>query len=315
MKKERKVIAVVLVALVVFLMGFGLGVTKGFKIDVNVNGGSANAAAPAAAAPATTAAPATSAPAATAAPEVSQAPASEPAAPAGGDTTAAPSDNGGAASAMPTSVDDIIAKYNEVINAAKKEQNVTVHKTGNVTLECTDCSAASLTNTVNTALSSLAKPSDHTYTVTGGSATDESGAAADLNSAIAPSGRDCTLSGNHVASATSAAEGDGYKMTITLNAETSTFDGTNTVNPEGHNACLDPLNLATIEIPIPGCKITNADMQYPGATLTATVNGAGKLTRLEVSLPMSGNGTGKIVITSLTVSITGSMDDVYEFTY
>ncbi|MGN0467719.1 MAG: hypothetical protein ACI4GY_03215, partial [Acutalibacteraceae bacterium] len=226
-----------------------------------------------------------------------------------------PAADAGASAGIPSTPEEIVAKYNEVVNAAKKEQNVTLHKVNNITLNCTDCSAASLTNTVNTALSALAKGSDHTYTVANGSATNEAGEAADLNGVISPSGRDSALTAGAVSSATAVAEGDGYTMTIKLNAEKSTFDGTNTVNPEGHNSCLDPLNLATIEIPIPGCSITNADMDYPGATLTATVNGAGKLTKLIVNLPMSGSGTGKILVTSLTVSIEGSMDDTYDFTY
>ena len=52
MKKEIKVVAIVLVALIVFLAGFGLGATKGININigsesginVNVNGGSAGSA-------------------------------------------------------------------------------------------------------------------------------------------------------------------------------------------------------------------------------------------------------------------------------
>ena len=47
MKKEIKVVAIILVALIVFLSGYGLGASKGITItiggEVNVNGGAVNA--------------------------------------------------------------------------------------------------------------------------------------------------------------------------------------------------------------------------------------------------------------------------------
>ena len=101
-------------------------------------------------------------------------------------------------------------------------------------------------------------------------------------------------------------------MNIKLNQETSTFDGTNTVNPEAHSACLDPLNLATLDLG--PAKITEANMTYSGATLTATVDGQGRLTKLVVNLPMQGTGTGSLGA-SLSIGIEGAMDDVYEMTY
>ena len=65
MKKEIKIVAIVLAALIVFLGGFGLGATKGIEINVDVKGnGSAQSAAPVVAdtTPATTQ-PTTAAPA------------------------------------------------------------------------------------------------------------------------------------------------------------------------------------------------------------------------------------------------------------
>ena len=106
MKKEIKIVAIVLAALIVFLGGFGLGATKGIEINVDVKGnGSAQSAAPVVAytTPATqppatqpateapTAAPATEAPSA-------EAPAADaPAAPAG-DASSAPAADAPAAS-------------------------------------------------------------------------------------------------------------------------------------------------------------------------------------------------------------------------
>lgn len=319
MKKELKVVAIVLVALIVFLSGFGIGSTKGgFKINVNVeNKGGQSAGVVATAQP--TATPTTPAPTT---PAPSDTPAtSDQAQPSNNgtsDTTPAPSENNGGASAtgMPSSKEEIAAKYNEVVNAAKKLTDGKIHKTNTVTLNCTDCSVGFLKGIVNTALKALATSSEDNYTFTGGKGVnDGSGNEADANGIFTPGGRDSALKAEYIANATSAAAGDGYTMSITLNAETSTYDGTTTVNPVGHESCLVPLNLATLELPIDAAEITAADMSYPGAKLDATVDGQGRLTKLVVNLPMSGSGTGAIKSASLSVGIEGSMDEVYEITY
>lgn len=311
MKKERKVAAVVLVALLVFLIGFGLGTSKGININVNVDGAGSNAGGQQVAATQApvTQAPVTQAPATTAA-SSGDANATTPAG-AGDATTAAPA---GTSTGIPEGKDAIVAKYCEVINAAKKEQGkISIHKVETISLNCTDCSVGFLKGTIDGALGALAKGGDWSWDFENGKTAD----GGELPHYIAPGadGRDCTLQPSGVASATATPDGDGYRMEITLNPEKSTFDGTNTVNPENNNSCLDPLNLATIEIPIKGVSITAADMDYPGTKLTANVNGAGKLTKLIVDLPMSGNGTGGVGKVGLTVGIEGSLQDTYDFTY
>ena len=105
----------------------------------------------------------------------------------------------------------------------------------------------------------------------------------------------------------------GYTMVITLVAETSTFDGTSTTSePTHHKTIMDPLELGSLDLgPV---TISNADMRYPGVTVTATVDGQGRLVKLEQKLPLEGTGTGKAGI-SLTLNMSGSMDGTYEFTY
>ena len=316
MKKEVKIIAVILAAVLVFLCGFALGSSKGIKINVNVdrtNGQATVTPADTTVPPADTTVP----PADTTVPppaDTTAPPADNP--PAADDTTVAPPADEPAPPAsntgVPSGTDAIVAKYNEVINNAKKEQNVTIHKTSNTTMTLTDCSVSSLTNTINNALQGFMKPTDDTWTVSGGTDAESGKTASDC---ITPGGRDVALPASAVASATATPEGDGYTMTIKLVEEKSTFDGTNTTNPTGHESCLTPLNLATLDLPIPGAKIAEADMTYPGATLNVTVNGAGKVTKYVTDLPMSGSGTGKIAFASLTIVIEGSMNETYEFTY
>ena len=166
MKKELKVIAVVLAGIIVFLAGFGLGTSKGIQIDIKVDGAnSANSSAVTPAAPATTtpAAPETTTPATPetttpAAPETPATPDSKPA------------DNSGSPSAIPSSPKEIAAKYNEVLNALKKQENVTIHKVSKVNIECTDCSVSFLKSSVNSILQSFMGGSDENVQFAGGKA-------------------------------------------------------------------------------------------------------------------------------------------------
>ena len=188
-----------------------------------------------------------------------------------------------------------------------------MHKVGTIDIQCTDCSVSMLQGTVDKLLQGFMKGTDKTFTVANGVATDQDGGQADMNAYIVPNGRDAALKEEYVASATATPAGDGYTLNITLKSETSTFDGTNTVKPVGHESCLDPLNLATLELPA-GAKITEASMTYPGAVLTVDVNGAGQMTKLDVKLPLEGTGTGKLGA-SLTLGLKGEMHDTYDFTY
>ena len=322
MKKEIKIVAIVLAALIVFLGGFGLGATKGIEINVDVKGnGSAQSAAPVVAdtTPATQPTTAAPAPAPTEAPSAeapsAEAPAADASSAPAADASSAPAADAPAASTgVPATPAEVVAKYNEVVNAAKKTpQYAAMHKVGTVDIQCTDCSVSMLQGTVDKLLQSFMKGTDKSFTVTNGVATDQDGNQADMNAYIVPNGRDAALKEEYVASATATASGDGYTLDIKLKSETSTFDGTNTVKPVGHESCLDPLNLATLELPA-GAKITEASMTYPGATLIVTVNGAGQMTKLDINLPLEGTGTGKLGA-QLTLGLKGGMTETYDFTY
>lgn len=311
MKNALRVIAIVVVAALLFGVGFTLGSRSGITINLKVEGTADSGAKTDTNVPVadTTAAPApTEAP--TAAP--TEAPTEAPS--GSDDTTAAPSetpdapaDNGGS-SDVPSSTEEIVAKYNEVINATKKMQNGTMHKTSKTDIEVTDLSVSFLKSTVNGIVSGLVKPSDDTWTFTNGVADDGK----TPSSAITPGDRDVALPASGVKSATCTPNGDGYTMTIVLNEEKSTFDGTNTTDPVAHESCLSPLNLATLDIS--PAKITSADMTYPGATLNVTVDGQGRVTHYDFKLPMSGNGAGSLG-PSLELGLAGEMIETYDITY
>lgn len=309
MKNALRVIAVVVVAAILFGIGYGLGSQKGITVNLKVEGTGTGATVNTNTTPV---APSTTQPAPAPSEENTDKPApseenTDKPAPSD-DKNDKPADEPAASTGVPSSTDEIVAKYNEVINAAKKTQNATIHKTNNTTIEVTDLSVSFLKGTVNNILSGLVKPVDETYTLTNG-ANENGTTASDI---ITPGGRDVALKAEGVTSATATPDGDGYKMTIVLVSEKSTFDGTNTVNPVHHESCLSPLNLATLDIS--PAKITSADMSYPGATLNVTVDGQGRVTRYDYTLPMEGTGAGSLGPT-IELGLKGEMVETFDITY
>ena len=315
MKQETKIVAIVLAFLIVFMSGFGLGATKG--INIKIEGAAVQSGAQAVvnttAAPApqtTTAAPApqttTAAPA-----DTTAAPADTTAAPA--DTTAAPADTTAAPSggvAVPQTKAEIAAAYNKVVNEAKAYTGkLTLKKHDIINVALPEGAASKILNPV---IANLTKTSPEEYVFDGGKDVNDPNRY--VSHKIVHNGRDVAVEEAGIANATATANADGgYTMTLTFIAETSTFDGTSTTSePTHHKTAMDPLELGSLDLgPV---TITNADMKYPGATMTATVDSQGRLVKLVQNLPLEGSGSGKAGI-SLTLEITGSMDGTYEFIY
>ena len=315
MKKEIKVVAIVLVALIVFLSGYGLGASNGIKIEiggtVEVNGGAAvnaGAQAPVTQAPVTQA-PVTQAP-------VTQAPTEAPAgddvtdAPAADDVTEAPAGDSGA-SAVPSTKEEIAAAYNKAVNDFKAYTgNATEKKVETIAIEVKDLPGA-VAAIVNPVVEGFTGTTEKEYVFTNGVDADGNKTA----DRIIPGGRDANVQAAGIAEASATANADGgYTMKIKFVAESSNFDGTtNTSEPEYHKGAMDPLNLGGLDLgPI---KISEAGLDYPGATVEATVDGQGRLVKLVQLLPLGGFGTGKAGPIKATINLEGSMDATYEITY
>mgnify|MGYP003289475262 CR=1 FL=1 len=304
MKQETKLVAIILAALIVFLSGFGLGATRG--ITIKVEGGAAVQAGPAQTvepAPQTTAAPA---PQTTAAPQTTVAP---PAADT--TTTAAPAGNSGSVS-VPQTKAEIAAAYNKVVNEAKAYTGkVTLKKHDIIDVQLKDLPAIA-EKIITPVIANLTKTNPEEYTFDGGKDVNDPNRF--VSHKIVPNGRDVNVQEAGLASASATPNADGgYTMVLTFIAETSTFDGTKTTSePTHHKSAMDPLELGSLDLgPI---TISNADLRYPGATMTATVDGQGRLVKLEQKLPLEGSGTGKAGV-SITLNLGGSMDGTYEFIY
>ncbi len=309
MKQETKLVAIILVALIVFLSGFGLGATKG--INIKIEGAAVQTGAQAAPAPqTTTAAPQTT----TAAPQTTTAaPADDTttAAPSGDTTTAAPSNNGGVK--VPSGNAEIAAAYNKAVNDAKNYTGkVTLKKHDIINVGLADNAASSIINPVIQKLTAT-EPQEETFD--GGKGTADN--TRELKRWIIPGGgREAALQEAGIVSATATANPDGgYTMTITLVAEDSNFDGEkNTSNPTHHESIMDPLNLGSLDLG-DAIKITSASLHYPGATMTATVDAQGRLIKLQQKLPMEGTGATKFLGKEVFASFAGALDEKWTFTY
>ena len=305
MKQETKLVAIILAALIVFLSGFGLGATRG--ITIKVEGGAA----------VQTGGTQTAAPAeqTTATPVQTTAPAEQTttAPPAAEQTTAPAADNSGASSAsVPSTKAEIAAAYNKAINDLRAYQGkVTLKKHDIIDVQLKDLPSIA-EKIITPVVANLTKTEPQEWTFENG--VDVNDPNRKLVEKIIPWNRDANVQEAGLASASATPNADGgYTMTLTFIAEDSNFDGTkNTSEPTYHMGAMDPLNLGSLDLgPI---SISEAALHYPGATLTATIDGQGRIVKLEQKLPLEGTGTGKAGV-SITLKLAGSMDGNYEFTY
>ena len=227
-------------------------------------------------------------------------------------STDANTGNTGTSTGVPSTKEEIAAAYNKAINDYKKYTGkVTLKKSDTVNISVTDLPALAA-SVVNKVVEGFTGTTTEEFTFDQG--LDVNDPARHIDHKMLPGGRDANVQAAGLANATCTPNADGgYTMVLTFVAEDSIFDGTkNTSEPTYHMGAMDPLNLGSLDLgPI---SISRAELHYPGATTTATVDGQGRLVKLENKLPLEGFGTGKAVI-ELTINMNGSMDSVYEMTY
>ncbi len=227
-------------------------------------------------------------------------------------STDANTGNTGTSTGIPSTKEEVAAAYNKALNNYRAYTGkVTTKKTETINIGVTDLPALAA-SVVNKVVEGFTGTTTSEWTFENGA--DVADPNRKLADKIIPWGRDAAVKAEGLASATSAPTADGgYTLTMVFVAEDSIFDGTkNTSEPTYHMGAMDPLNLGSLDLgPI---SISRAELHYPGATLTATIDGQGRLVKLENKLPLEGFGTGKAVI-ELTINMSGSMDSVYEMTY
>lgn len=184
----------------------------------------------------------------------------------------------------------LVAYYNACLKSSYSQARMTDRKTEQVTIGVDSVTINGgekndmITSIANSIASSNQKQVDETKSFSGGRASDGTAA----STYVLPA----NLSASGVKSASVSRNGNGYKVVITLVAETC---GHNTKPP--HNAsCAWPLDINEVAGALNGfAEVTQAQFKYPGTTLTANIDAAGRVNFVRVDMPLTvTDGTGVV---------------------
>ncbi|MDD6703083.1 MAG: hypothetical protein PUE34_01900, partial [Clostridiaceae bacterium] len=104
--------------------------------------------------------------------------------------------------------------------------------------------------------------------------------------------------------------GSNYVVTIVTIAEKTTLQ-----NPKAKyvSQCAAPLDLASVDLgPI---KIIQADMNYPGVTIKATVSANGTLISSSIDQPLNGTGTANVIGLKPSATVHGAWTQKNTYKY
>lgn len=165
-------------------------------------------------------------------------------------------------------------------------------------IQLNDCSVPFMTSTVNKVLEFFAGEEVYDYDFTNGKAMDpEDGIEVHAIHVFPPTDKLFTLSLEGVASTSVTKNEKGTVYSVTVVPETATLEN---ARPPHHDSASDVLDFSAFELPMG--KVTKADFQYPGATISVTLDENGKVVEYHERLDMSGFGEGEIL------GVTGSGD-------
>lgn len=210
--------------------------------------------------------------------------------------------------------EEILAAVTQGINGLKSENASFVgKKTQVIAVDLIDCSVPALTGLVNKALDIFAGEKTLEYDFTDGKAVNPESKKEEITSAraIPPTGRPFTLTAEGIVSATKEQQGDRTLYTVVLVPETSNLENP---RPTHHGAACDTLDFSLFSIP--GGKITKADFEYPGATVSVALDSQGRAVYYHEHLEMSGVGEGTALGgLSASGSMEGYIDEIWEITW
>lgn len=182
------------------------------------------------------------------------------------------------------------------------------HKVQNIDIKLVDSSMPSMNDFVNSIISVFVKEEVYDYDFTDGvSAQPEGGGTTTSDSMFPPGDCDFRITAEGVAKATKEKDGENTVYTIVIVPETSTLENP---RPPHHNAAADTLDLSGVEIPV--ATITKADFEYPGATVSVTLNPEGEVVGYYERLPMKGTGEAKALGLTGYGTIEGCLEEKWD---
>ena len=210
-------------------------------------------------------------------------------------TSTGGSSTGGSAQPAASSVlgynkNQIVAYYNTCLQSSYAQPKMTDRKTEKVTIGVDSVkfndggTNSTITSFANSIASKNQKQTEESKSFSNGRASDGTAA----STYVLPA----NLSSAGVRSASISKSGNGYKVVITLVAESCGH----TSKPPYNASCAWPLDINEVVGALNGfAEITQAQFSYPGTTLTATIDAAGRVSYVRVDMPLTvTDGTGVI---------------------
>lgn len=184
----------------------------------------------------------------------------------------------------------IVAYYNSCLKSSYSQARMTDRKTEQVKISVKSVkfndggTNSTVTSLANKIASSNQKQTEESKSFTNGRASDGTAA----STYVLPA----NLSASGVKKAEITQNGRGYQVKITLVAETCGH----TSKPPHNASCAWPLDINEVAGALNGfAEITQAEFNYPGTTLTANIDAAGRVSFVRVDMPLTvTDGTGVI---------------------
>ena len=213
--------------------------------------------------------------------------------------------------------EQIVQMMNYYVNLVKAEPNMSATKTELIKVTVTNCSVPQLVGTINSIVEGIigdgAETFNYTFANNYVSSTDDPEASTSNTpfSLIPPTNKEFKVTMEGIADASASVDANGnVTYTVVLVPESTTL-----TSPEPfHNAtAIGYLDLAGLDVK--PAEISQADMSYPGSTISVTVDSNDRVIKLYNKLPMTGKGQAGIAFAKGSADFEGALDETWEFTY
>ena len=194
-----------------------------------------------------------------------------------------------AANVLAYNKNQIVAYYNTCLQSSYAQARMTDKKTEQVTIGVDSVTIngkqnGTVTSIANSIASGNQKQTEDSKSFSNGRSSDGTAA----STFILPT----NLSSSGVKSASISRNGNGYKVVITLVAESCGHNS----KPPYNASCAWPLDISEVVGALNGfAEITKAQFNYPGTMLTANIDAAGRVSYVRVDMPLTvKDGTGVV---------------------
>ena len=211
--------------------------------------------------------------------------------------------------------DKAAAQYNALINNLKKEKNITVYREEKLNMKPQISKAMLellkklLGDDVKELTEGINEQSKATRRFTDGK-TLVGDQYITLNAYIPPENRAAALQGKYIKSAKTVKNADGgYTLTVALISETSKYDGKKFSATPANNSICDS-SLGTADFGMDDMQM-DIKLALTGTTVQATVGANGKLSKLQINMPMKLSASFGL----FDIAFVGTATELLTFTY